>query len=323
MAWKPIIIGVDGTPESLRAAALAAKIASAAHTKLVAVHAVPVIPAFSGVVGIEPMPAYSPELQGELVRASRDQMARALEKIGAVQQLEVLTGPAPFVIAEVARRRRAELVILGGKRHGALARGLGRSTAHYLVRTLDIPVLIVGESTASIAKVLAAVDLSRASLPTVKAAQRLANLFGARLRLVHVVEPLRFVDLPPDLWDEGVYGRRSEEIFERFASPFEQISAQDRVILHGASADKIAEEAEAWHADVVVVASHGKGWVDRILVGSTTQRLVTELPASLLVVPAGRVPTARLELTRQRARKPPRKRGLRPAPKRSSRTRRK
>jgi Universal stress protein family len=35
-----------------------------------------------------------------------------------------------------------------------------------------------------------------------------------------------------------------------------------------------------------VVGSHGKGWVDRILIGSTTERLVTELPTSILVVPA-------------------------------------
>jgi len=36
----------------------------------------------------------------------------------------------------------------------------------------------------------------------------------------------------------------------------------------------------------VVVGSHGKGWVDRLLLGSTTERLLDQLPASLLVVPA-------------------------------------
>lgn len=289
MVWKPIIVGVDGTPESLHAAELAAKIASAARAGLVPVHAVPVIPAFTGLSGIEPMPLFSPELQTELSRSSRAQIARALEKVlapAAVDRLEVQTGPAPFVLAEVARKRQAELVVLGGKQHGALARGLGRSTAHYLVRTLDVPVLVVGGSAAAITRVLAAVDLSAASTPTVKFAERLARLFGAQLRLLHVVEPLRFTYLAPDQWDEHAYERRSQDIFDRFVAPFKQVPKEDRVVRRGIPAETIAEEASDWHADVVVTGSHGKGWVDRILVGSTTERLVTELPTSILVVPS-------------------------------------
>jgi universal stress protein family protein len=36
----------------------------------------------------------------------------------------------------------------------------------------------------------------------------------------------------------------------------------------------------------VVVGSHGKGWVERLLIGSVTERLLNQLPSSLLVVPA-------------------------------------
>jgi len=40
---------------------------------------------------------------------------------------------------------------------------------------------------------------------------------------------------------------------------------------------------------VVVVGSHGKGFVERMLVGSITERLLSDLPAPLLlVVPAGK-----------------------------------
>ncbi len=288
MVWKPIIVGVDGTPESLRAAELAARIASAARTQLIPVHAVPVIPVFNGVSGMEPMAVFSPELQDELVRSAKAQIARALEKVlpaATVDRLEVQTGPAAYVLADVARKRHAELVVLGGKQHGALARGLGRSTAHYLVRTLDVPIFVVGGSAAPIGKVLVAVDLSAASLPTVQAAKRFANLFGARTRLLHAVEPLRFAYLAPDLWDEPAYERGSQDVFDRFTAPLEHVTKDDRVVRRGIPAEAIAEEASAWHADVVVLGSHGKGWVDRILVGSTTERLVTQLPTSVLIVP--------------------------------------
>lgn len=313
MAWKAIVVGVDRSPESLRAAELAAKIASAARAQLVPVHAVPVVPVFTDAVGIETMPVFSPELQNESTRAAREQVVRELQNVlptTVVRRLEVQTGPAPFVIADVARRRRAGLVVLGGKKHGALARGLGRSTAHYLVRTLDMPILVVGDAAAPIAKVLAAVDLSTASMPTLKAAEQFAKLLGAQVRLLYVVEPLRFINLAPDQWDEEAYYRRSQEIFAHFASAFKAIAKEDQVIRKGVPAETIAEEAGAWHADVLVVGSHGKGWVDRILIGSTTERLVTELPASILVVPVksvGRVAFA--SKASQRTRKRPARRG--------------
>jgi nucleotide-binding universal stress UspA family protein len=292
MTWNVIVVGVDLSPESLRAAELAAKIAAATHAQLVPVHAVPAIPAIPDVVGINPMPVYSPELQDVITRSSRAQVERELHNVlpaAALRQLEVQVGPAPFIIADVARSRRADLVVLGGKHHGALARGLGRSTAHYLVRTLDMPVLVVAQSAEAIRKVLAAVDISTVSSPMLEAAEQLAKQLGAQLRLLHVVEPFRLAHLGSDQWDEGAYYRSSEENFDRLASPFKAIAKQDRVIRTGLAAETIAEEAGAWQADLVVVGSHGKGWVDRILIGSTTERLVTELPTSILVVPARQI----------------------------------
>jgi len=35
----------------------------------------------------------------------------------------------------------------------------------------------------------------------------------------------------------------------------------------------------------LVVGSHGKGWAQRVLLGSVTERLINHLPTSLLVAP--------------------------------------
>jgi len=58
-----------------------------------------------------------------------------------------------------------------------------------------------------------------------------------------------------------------------------------RVVRRGIAVDVIAEEAAAWRADVVVVGSHGKGWVDRLLIGSATEQLLNDLPTAVLVIP--------------------------------------
>jgi nucleotide-binding universal stress UspA family protein len=303
MAPKPIVVGVDDSPESRRALTLAWKIAEAAHAELVPVHAVPDL-WLAG--GLGETPVVLPEVQDALTQASRTQIERVIAEVlprSATRHLEVRTGPAAFAIAEVARQRRAELVVLGGRQHGALARGLGRSTAHYLVRTIDVPVLVVGHSLGALTRVLVAVDLSRAAIPTIRGAERLAKLLGGQLRIVHVVEPLRLMYLPIDALDQVGFERRSREAFERLTAPLAALVREDQVVRSGPPVETIVEEATAWHADLLVVGSHGKGWVDRLLVGSTTERLLNVLPTSLAVIPTT---AAAKQGTSARPRKQPR-----------------
>jgi nucleotide-binding universal stress UspA family protein len=59
----------------------------------------------------------------------------------------------------------------------------------------------------------------------------------------------------------------------------------ETVARSGHVVDVIQQTAAQRGADLVVVGSHGKGWRERLLLGSITERLLNHLPASLLVVP--------------------------------------
>jgi nucleotide-binding universal stress UspA family protein len=63
--------------------------------------------------------------------------------------------------------------------------------------------------------------------------------------------------------------------------------------------ETLLREASDWQADVLVVGSHGKGWAQRVLLGSVTERLINHLPTSLLVAPVG-VAAAALSERRER-----------------------
>jgi nucleotide-binding universal stress UspA family protein len=104
-------------------------------------------------------------------------------------------------------------------------------------------------------------------------------VLGAQLRGLHVVEPAKFPMVVPLMFDQAEYERRCSAAFEKLAPP------PDHVVRQGVAVDVIAEEAARWEADLVVVGSHGKGWAHRMLIGSSTERLLNLLPASLLVVP--------------------------------------
>ncbi len=285
MAWNPIVVGVDDSAESRRAVALAWKIAEAVGAPLIAVHAVPDL-WLAG--GLDEMPVMLPEIRDTLIRDARKQIERLLAEVlpaEARPRLEVRSGAPAFAIAEVARARGAELVVLGGRVHGPLARGLGRSTAHYLVRTLDVPLLVVAQPREPFTRVLTALDLSDASVPTLKTAERFAELLHGELRIAHVVEPLRLMYLPIAPFDQEGFALRSSEALDRLLAPLAPVVRENAVVRTGPAAETIVEEARTWRADLLVVGSHGKGWVDRLLLGSTTERLLNALPTSLLVVP--------------------------------------
>jgi nucleotide-binding universal stress UspA family protein len=287
MNWKPIVVGLDDSPEARPALALASKIAEPAGAEVVAVHAVPDL-WLAG--GIDAVPIVTPEVRDVLVRDSRthfEGLLRELLPLSARSHLEVRTGPAALALGDVAKKRDAELVVIGGREHGALARGLGRSTAHYLVRTLDVPLLVVKPGAGPVHRILVAVDTSKAAIAAIKTAERLAQLLRAHVRILHVVEPIQLLYLPVAVIDQQAFEQRERDTFERLLEPLAPLVVQDRVVRTGPVAETIAHEATRWRADLLVLGSHGKGWVDRLLLGSTTERLLNFLPVSVLVVPAG------------------------------------
>lgn len=288
MKWKPIIVGVDGSPESLRAASLAWHIAQAAETRCILVYAVPELWAPGGLAPL----VDSPEIFETLVSGMRRQVDAALGSeipLTVREALVARTGRPGVVLEEVARERGASLIVVGGRHHGALARSLGGSTAHHLVRTASVPVLVVDASIRAPRRMLVATDISAAAGPTLSTAAMYADLLGARLRFLHVVEPAKFPTVVPLSYDMPEFEKRSRAQFERLIdTDLPGVAGEDRVVRRGRTDEEIAEEAAAWQADVTVIGSHGKGWMDRLLIGSTTERLLNRLPTSLLVVPIGR-----------------------------------
>ena len=78
----------------------------------------------------------------------------------------------------------------------------------------------------------------------------------------------------------SVIERAIERIRDRF--PDEGLSLSNEV-MRGPAAKEIIEEAEKWHADLIVVGSHGYGFWGRLL-GSVSNDVVHHAPCSVLVV---------------------------------------
>jgi len=201
-----------------------------------------------------------------------------------VAGLEIRAGRPPVVLRDAAAQLDAGLIVIGSRRHTGLDRLMARM-ARYLVRATDIPLLVTNGSSPVIRRVLVALDLSYASMHTWETAVRWARLFDAQLRALHVLEPAVPMAVPDAPWsapDISGTAQRSSKLWDRIP-----LQDAEKVVRVGTPAQAIAEEAADWQADLVVVGSHGAGWGDRLLIGSTAELLVCQPPAMTLVVPSG------------------------------------
>jgi nucleotide-binding universal stress UspA family protein len=285
MSYSSIVAGVDDSPDGVASAKVAWEIARSAGAECYLVHAAREYWATSGGTDI---PIDVGAMNSAVLQIAQDRLAEALAPTmpqEAIDRLDVRLGRAAVLIREVAAEHDAGLVVLGAKHHPAVTRWIGGSTVHSVVRTSKVPVLVSCMAEVSVRRVLVAVDVSYAAAPTVAEATKFARLFGADIRVIHVIEPLPLIAALPIALDQEAYYRVSKEQFNEEMSRILEGSDVSSVVRRGAAESALPEEVEQWDADVLVMGSHGKGWVDRLLVGSTTERLLNHLPTSTLVVP--------------------------------------
>jgi nucleotide-binding universal stress UspA family protein len=277
MTARPIVVGVDGSPESASAARIAWMLARAANAPCRLVHATDDAStslAMAGTgVAIE-------ALQLAALAGTRADLGSSLQgyvPTSAVDAMVLSPGPTADVLEAVIAETRAAMLVLGGKHHSRLGRWLGGSTVHQVVRGLTVPLLVTAGEMPAHPRVMVAVDPSYSAAPTAHQAVAFARLLGSPLHALHVIDPPPAIaELPRD-W--------SRDIVERDIWPLLPLVEAAKVIRVGDPFETIVDEAKAWHADVIVVGSHGKGWVDRLLIGSVTEDLLNNLPCAVLVVP--------------------------------------
>ena len=234
-----------------------------------------------------------PTLKHLILRDARARVERSLRGVlpdAAVDRLAVEVGRPAAILAHIGGVD--DLLVLGGKHHSAIARWLAGSTAHQVARDTNAALLIAGPRMELPRRVLAAVDLSAGASLVIAAARRVAAACGARLGVLHVLEPSGDVrptplraSIPLDVMSDGEWARMSRTTFDNVIWPLVQYPGAERLECQGPVTDAIRSEATYWGADLLVVGSHGKGRVEHLLVGSTTRDLLGYLPASMLIVP--------------------------------------
>jgi nucleotide-binding universal stress UspA family protein len=140
---KPMVVGVDGTADSLCALSAAAELAEESGAGLVVVH----VRHESGVVAANSALAGAGvainEALDEVEQMSRERVADVLARRRVKWRFEVASGDPAHELMEAARHAQATTIVVGGRTHGVVGGLVAGSVAQKLVRHSPISVLVV------------------------------------------------------------------------------------------------------------------------------------------------------------------------------------
>lgn len=138
-------------------------------------------------------------------------------------------------------------------------------------------------------RILVPVDGSEASTKALVAALQLARESSGRVRLLHALDELAYLsgfEVGGDLL--GIardYGAKTLQEALTVAGSAGVPADTKLVESRGARlGDVVAAEAREWEADLVVVGTHGRRGLGRVLIGSGAEQVIRQAPVPVLAV---------------------------------------
>jgi nucleotide-binding universal stress UspA family protein len=143
-------------------------------------------------------------------------------------------------------------------------------------------------------RILVPVDGSPTSLCGLQEAIRLAKDQGAGLRLVHVIDEFLMNSPYAPTFDYQAFltalRDAGNSILQKAQTLAREQGVQAESELHetigGRTADKIIEAAQRWSADLIVMGTHGRRGVHRLLMGSDAELVLHSTPVPVLMIRA-------------------------------------
>lgn len=178
--------------------------------------------------------------------------------------------------------------VAGGLAAGHVESGLDRLGRLKLPSAWEDPASADPVTHAHLKRILVPLDFSPPSRRALRFAKEWARLFGAELRLFHVIEPTsavgEFGTVPFGQLQRDLAGRARDALKQIAREMFPEPMPVSVEVRKGVAYDEIRAAAVRWKADLILIATHGRSGLKHVLVGSTAERVVRHAPCPVLTL---------------------------------------
>ncbi len=210
----------------------------------------------------------------------------------SISQNQVESDAPPERLVAYAEDQDIDLVVMGTHGRRGVQRMLLGSVTEEVVRKAPCPVLTVRTDEEeppkqTIRRILVPVDFSEASEIAVQHATEIAQTYGAKIDLLHVVEEVAYPSAygvePPLVSSSNVVTRVEKALgtIARENIGYEHVQVSARI---GYAPLTILDYVEENDVDLIVLATHGRTGLDRMLLGSVAERVIRQAPTPVFIV---------------------------------------
>lgn len=275
MKLNKVLLSTDCSPFSSGAEREAINLARRFNSELYILSVIETNPEFT---------ALAPGILEKIEEKTRDllkEIRQRAEKEGISAEIVIREGDEPYkLIIDEAQKRRCGIIIMGRRGRTGITRLLMGSVTARTVGHSPVNVLIVPRaSRIEFKNIVVATDASRFSEAAAKEAIQLAHDTGANLYAIAVTRP--------DATLERI--KESEDALMRINSECkkEGIRIETELVKnrpHERIYEAIIEFAKRHEADLIVLGSHGRTGIQKLLIGSVAERVIGHAEAAVLVV---------------------------------------
>lgn len=232
--------------------------------------------------------------------SSLEARARELtERYGVPCSARVGRGSVVPRLRDIIEDDRADLVVMATHARTGLVRTWVGSVADELIHRLNVPLLLVrppedagSQECTDIRHILVPLDGSTFSAEILPLANRLANAYGARVTLLKVVPRTVGGGAHKDGVRESYLEMRETQALTHLgdlADAYEWHYERPRLsVVADKHPERMILHASAnWGVDVIAMATHGRGGVGRLMLGSVADRVLRETDRPLLLYRPG------------------------------------
>jgi nucleotide-binding universal stress UspA family protein len=223
--------------------------------------------------------------------AKLDAAVAELSAHGVRATAALVEGRAERAIKAYAEARHADLLVVGSEALDGLARVMLGSVAERLVRTCEVPVLVVPRTVTAAPggrfaprEIVVPTDLSPGSTEMTRLAAQLSSSTGASLTIVHAW------DAPPYYLEDGdamkaTVRRIPEHVEDWLRDTFDETRPKlETIILRGDPNEVIHGLCRVRAPDLVMMATAGRRGLPHFMLGSVTERAIRALALPVMTL---------------------------------------